>query len=289
MANPSSSDQQAIRPILAFQILNSTDSTTTKKPPLLLLHGGFSSHVDFTYVTPLLASYTLLIPDLPSHGLSTSSSRAIRFDPRDTCALLADLITTNSPSGTVHVVGVSLGGVVGLLLAATYPDLVESVFVTGCGRQTPKSAVGRWVEATILGAILPAIIIVLAWLPASWHHAFYTSMGVRAPPGLQETQRSAAGFGIGWTLAQSLFNGEIGPGLIEKVRAKVLVCCAALDDDAKGTVELGERLKKGNEESRAVLASGMRHVWCCQDEDLFARAVVGWVERSEVVEGLELL
>jgi len=52
---------------------------------------------------------------------------------------------------------------------------------------------------------------------------------------------------------------------------------------------MGKILMRGNEASIAVKAKYMKHVWCLQDEGLFARAVVGWIERAEVVEGLEKL
>lgn len=60
-------------PALGFETIPSIKPSPGKLP-ILLVHGGFSSHHDFHYVAPLLSKdYTILIPDLPSHGISTSS------------------------------------------------------------------------------------------------------------------------------------------------------------------------------------------------------------------------
>lgn len=275
------------RPALSFETIPATNLSLDRLP-ILLIHGGFSSHHDFHYVAPLLCKdYTLLIPDLPSHGISASSK--IPFHPRDTAALLADLVSKNSPTGKVHIVGVSLGGYSALILAALHPNVVETVFVTGCGRVQAESAFRRTMEACVLGAIFPTIIIIIAWLPPSWHKSFYAWQSMKSPDGLQEAQRAAAGWTLGWSLAQGLLNGEFTPQLIERVTARTVVCAAELDDGLPGAKGMGELLQKGNAASLAVQAKNMRHVWCLQDEDFFVRAVVGWIESAEVVEGLEIL
>src|ERR1700728_671806 len=104
---------------------------TLEKTTILLLHGAFSSHFEWDFVIPHLSSYHLLIPDLPAHG---SSMDLGPFSIPYATSLLAKLIRNEAKNGKAHVVGLSLGGYTGLSLAKDYPELVDVVFVTGCGK-----------------------------------------------------------------------------------------------------------------------------------------------------------
>jgi pimeloyl-ACP methyl ester carboxylesterase len=273
-------------PTLNFLSLNPTAPTTTTET-LLLIHSGFSSHRDFTFVTPHLPNYHLLIPDLPGHGRSTSHSTP--FSPTDAAALLADLIAREARDGKAHVVGVSLGGVVGLYLAAKYPDRVRSVFVTGCGRDLRSSLSAGYFGAFVFAVALPTLVLSVVWLPRWLYEWVYGRLGLVVPKGLQEDQRAAAGYGLGFALARALFSGEFGAEMLGRVRARSLLGAAGKDDDVEGTRWMGGELKKGNGASTAVKVPGMRHVWCLQDGELFARGVEAWVGEGKVLEEFEIL
>jgi pimeloyl-ACP methyl ester carboxylesterase len=84
--------------------------------PLLLLHGIGSTREDFTAVRPQLEEdFDVLAVDLPGHGRSPTLAR------RPTVAALADAVEADLDSmqvDRVHVLGNSLGGRIGLELAA---------------------------------------------------------------------------------------------------------------------------------------------------------------------------
>jgi pimeloyl-ACP methyl ester carboxylesterase len=133
---------------LHFETKNPSGTQT-----ILLLHGAFSSHHEWDLVaaTPHLSQYHLLIPDLPSHGRSTSKS--IPFNVADTAGLLAQLITEHAKDGKADVVGMSLGGYVAIYMAQRYPDVIGQggLFVSGCGRPWPQpSGVMMWASGLVM-------------------------------------------------------------------------------------------------------------------------------------------
>lgn len=108
--------------------------------PLLLLHGGGGTamlHFRKEFAE-LAARYRVIAPDLRGYGRS-SPPRAFegdfyRQDGEDMAALLKLLEALPA-----HVCGWSDGGIVGLILAADYPDLVRTLCVWGAeGRILPE-------------------------------------------------------------------------------------------------------------------------------------------------------
>ena len=80
-----------------------------------------SSHEwDIVSRNPHLSTYHLLIPDLPSHGLSFS----IPFNVPDTAALLSDLVSKEAKNGKADIAGMSLGGYTAIYAAQKYPHMI---------------------------------------------------------------------------------------------------------------------------------------------------------------------
>lgn len=91
---------------------------------LLLIHGGMTSLHEWDLVHQTnthLSKYHLLVPDLPSHGRSTSAS--IPFDFPDTAALLADLVAKHGKDGKADLAGMSLGAYMAMYIAAKYSEI----------------------------------------------------------------------------------------------------------------------------------------------------------------------
>lgn len=99
-------------------------------PVVLMLHGIFAEKdhwVDFARAMP--AGYRLVVPDLAGFG---SSGRNAAL-PYDYAAQLRYLVEFLDALGLqdVHVAGSSLGGTLGALLAAQYPQRVRSLAFVG--------------------------------------------------------------------------------------------------------------------------------------------------------------
>lgn len=94
-------------------------------PPLMLIHGFWSSHLEFDDVIDELASdFHVIAPDLPGSGQSEKPNPA-RYDygVESFSEAVADLIAAYG-LGRAFVLGHALGGAVGLTLAASHSELV---------------------------------------------------------------------------------------------------------------------------------------------------------------------
>ncbi|MCO2463526.1 alpha/beta hydrolase [Pseudomonas aeruginosa] len=99
----------------------------TERAPVLLLHGLGSSARDWEYQLPaLLGHYRLLVPDLRGHGRSGKPRGGYSMAGfAEDCAALLDRLGC----GPVHLVGISMGGMIGFQLACDRPDLLRSLTI----------------------------------------------------------------------------------------------------------------------------------------------------------------
>ena len=96
-------------------------------PPLLLIHGLGSSTRDWEKQVELFArEYQVITLDLPGHGRSDKppGPYSIGMFADDTVALVRELGVA-----PLHVVGISMGGMVAFELTVRFPELVRSLTV----------------------------------------------------------------------------------------------------------------------------------------------------------------
>lgn len=99
-----------------------------KPATILLLHGLMSSHREWTRIASSLSEYHLLVPDLPGHR---SSDHLGPFTLSHASELVANLIRAHGHNSSCHAVGFSGGGFVAVEIANRYPELVQSLLVSG--------------------------------------------------------------------------------------------------------------------------------------------------------------
>jgi pimeloyl-ACP methyl ester carboxylesterase len=99
---------------------------------LLFLQGGNVAGWTWYDLAASLSDHHSLIPDLPGFGGSNA-------EPWTTVAEVADsvaaIIRERAHGGRAHVIGLSLGAVVGTVLVARHPDLVRSAMLSGAPLQ----------------------------------------------------------------------------------------------------------------------------------------------------------
>lgn len=95
--------------------------------PLVLIHGfGVSGHI-WQRVLPYLAQhYQVFVVDLPGYGRSTYRETNAPWRLREMAPLLVTWLREMSLS-SVHLVGHSMGGAIAIHLAASTPELVQSL------------------------------------------------------------------------------------------------------------------------------------------------------------------
>lgn len=283
-SNGDQMSDQAIPRNLHFISLNPTGLRT-----LLLLHGTFTSHHAFRLLLSKhhLDDYHIIIPDLPYHGLSTSVE--VPFTLPAISAVIANLISNSARNGKADLIGDDIGGHIAIYMASKYPNVVSSVFTTGCERDYSSTSYSTWMSIkTYLGAILGMVLIPRSWL---------NSLLVRLDMDFNENLLGDMRRTISWPYTRSLFqtlhqDWGTGQGVCEKVMARTLIIAAGRQDIVEGARERGVWLRKGGDSrTKAVVVHGARHAWCLQGGkvDLMARGIRAWVENEELPVEYEIL
>ncbi len=107
--------------------------------PLLFIHGLGSSSRDWEYQVPFFAGdYEVVLYDVRGHGQADKppGPYSIPLFARDLAGLIEGL-----DIAPAHVVGISMGGMIGLELVVDRPDLVRSLVVVN---SVPDMTVRTW-------------------------------------------------------------------------------------------------------------------------------------------------
>lgn len=116
--------------------------------PVLLLHGQGGNGSAWSLQTATLSKgYRVVSPDLRGHGGSsvTRDSYSMAMLAADAAALCGALSV-----GPCHVLGHSLGGMVGLQMALTFPELVRSLVVINSSARGH----GLWIRSFLLKSFI---------------------------------------------------------------------------------------------------------------------------------------
>jgi len=123
--------------------------------PVLLLHGLGSSCQDWEYQIPALArQYRVIAMDMRGHGRSDKPPRpySIKGMSADVEALIEHLRL-----GPVHVVGLSMGGMIGFQLAVDQPNLLKSLCIVNSAPQVKVRSPGdvwQWARRWTLSRLV---------------------------------------------------------------------------------------------------------------------------------------
>mgnify|MGYP000468688987 CR=1 FL=1 len=122
------------------------------KPVILFLHGLGSSVRDWEFQLPYFTNdYRVLLVDMRGHGRSDKPKGPYTMPlfARDVVALLDQL-----KIDSVHLVGLSMGGMIAFQLAADYPQRIRSMTIVNSGPavivRTFKERVGIWMRFFIV-------------------------------------------------------------------------------------------------------------------------------------------
>jgi len=121
---------------------------------IVFLHGANQSGASWGDIAARLSAARMICVDLPG----TAGSRAIPFTGLDDAvdAVVATLCRI-FPGQRLPIVGVSLGGYVGFLLGARYPEIIESVVVSGI--TTRPLVADTWGYGVVSDMLAPLMIL----------------------------------------------------------------------------------------------------------------------------------
>lgn len=246
---------------------------------VVLLHGLFSSHLEWEFVAPHLGEYHLVIPDLPQH----SRSRHIApFSLALAAEKVASLIEKHAKGGRAHVVGLSLGGFITMETIRRYPALVLSGFVSG---SSPFHGWQMWAAERpslvyySLRAMFGILINLRVYLVYNWSWGLLLNLeminelSANLSPELSEASYLAL---REW---QHEAVKEVG---LQDVR--ILAVAGGKQDDVEGIREMGRILRSlgriDGRESCAFVVKNAVHGWDLQFPELFANGVLSWIEKE---------
>ncbi|RIA22359.1 3-oxoadipate enol-lactonase [Ectopseudomonas oleovorans] len=112
--------------------------------PLLLVHGLGSSTRDWEYQIPVLSQhYRVIALDVRGHGRSDKPHEAYRI-----ADFASDVVTLVEylQLPPVHLVGISMGGMIGFQLGVDHPELLRSLTIVNSGPEVKAKSARDWLE-----------------------------------------------------------------------------------------------------------------------------------------------
>jgi pimeloyl-ACP methyl ester carboxylesterase len=244
--------------------------------PVLLLHPLGVDRSFWDGVVPALDGFEVLTYDFPGHGQT-----AVPDEPY-TVEDLADQareLLAEAGHERVDVVGVSLGGLVALRLAADAPDLVRRLVVVDAVPVYPQPMREMWRDRAARAPV-EGMEPFLEPTLALWFTAGRLAEG--GPVVESVRGRFLAGDPRGYALACRALEQADVTGVLDRITSPTLVVCG--EDDAPpftaAARELGERLA----DVRVVWLSPARHAGVLEQPEQFREALAGFLggDRTEV-------
>lgn len=177
--------------------------------PILLLHGLGSSGKDWELVAPRLAArHRVVLPDVRGHGRSDKPAGAygVPLFARDIAALCDRL-----GLASLHIVGLSMGGMIAFELAVTRPDLVRSLVIVNSGPDMVPRTLGframlgiRLLLLQLLGPAALARTIARKLFPKPAQAELRRSIEERLAQNDRDVYMRATRGLIGWTVLDRL-------------------------------------------------------------------------------------
>ncbi|MFC7490403.1 MULTISPECIES: alpha/beta fold hydrolase [unclassified Knoellia] len=230
--------------------------------PVVLLHGGNVASWMWEPQLAALSHRTVITPDLPGFGSRTEETWPGLGGAADDVVHRVEALTGHR---RFHVVGLSLGGLVALHLAARHPGSVASVLASGAPLQ-PVRGLHR------LSARLQLALWERPWFWRAQAAAFRLppdSRGLYVSHGLSVRRDTARG------MLDEIHAGASPTGLDAYAGPMLLVAGEREARVVRTSMNTVTDLPSG---AHTRLAPGMHHVWSIEDPDLFGDMITAWLD-----------
>jgi len=240
--------------------------------PVVFIHGLGSSARDWENQIGFFSKiYQVILFDVRGHGKSDKppGPYSIPLFSRDLIALLEAL-----QIGPLHVVGISMGGMIGLQLAVDAPELVKSLVVVNSGPEmvvrTLKERIQIWQRFLIvrllgmrkMGAVLSGRLF-----PKPEQGELRKVFVERWAENDPRAYRDAMSALVGWSVSEHL----------EKIACPVLVVAA---DEDYTPVEVKATYVKRLQHGKLVVIADSRHATPVEQPDEFNKVVMAFLQST---------
>ncbi len=239
---------------------------------VLLLHGLGSSSEDWGLQLPVLTPrYRVIAVDLRGHGKSSKplGPYSMAMFAEDVAELIEDLDIV-----PCDVVGLSLGAMIALELAATRPDLVKSAVVVNAGPdfipKTLKDKAMVWQRLALvrmLGVERVARLIAGRTLPGEEHAEMRSAVVASLADNDKAAYLASMKAIVGWSVRDRL----------SQIAAPTLVVASEFD---YSPVEAKQRIVDEAQDTRMVVVGGARHLLPVEKPDEFNEILLAFLSDS---------
>jgi pimeloyl-ACP methyl ester carboxylesterase len=239
--------------------------------PVVFMHGSMVAGWMWMGQVDDLPEYRCFLPDLPGIG-NSAITPWVSFS--DTSDKIANMISTKCPGGRAHIVGLSLGGITALHVAAKHPEVVESLIVSGV----------PYGEINILLRILSSVMLKLYSRP--WGaRAIASMLGIPRDESMEAFMKTALQTDpISLrSLTKEVFKSPV-PENLDKVTASTLAVVGEKDTVPAKRAVLYLQDVMPNAAGYSVPRVG--HQWNAENRKLFSEMIRLWVDSRSVPEQL---
>jgi pimeloyl-ACP methyl ester carboxylesterase len=238
------------------------ESGTRGAPSILFLHGVGASGWMWWQQTPAFADFHCLNVDLPGHG---KSNHVAWVSLKDTARQIAVLIEARATNGQAHVVGLSLGGYITLLLLEHYTAHVQRAVISGVtATQMPNRV------------LLGPQIWMMSIMKKRWF-ATRQAKALKLPEALQiafTENLAAMSIETYRRIMEEAIDFEVSPDL-RQVQVPTLLTAGSTESPS--ILQAVEVISAMMPQAEGRVAEGGRHGWNVQLPDLFNAMVRAWV------------
>lgn len=249
------------------------ESGTTGAPSIVFLHGVGASGWMWWRQTAALSDFHCLNVDLPGHG---KSNHITWVSLADTADQIAALIQSRATNRRAHIVGLSLGGYVALLLLEHYAERIDRVVISGVtAAPMPNRA---WLNPQLW---LMSVLMRRRWvmnmqaralgLPPDQQVAFTENWLAMSMQTYRRIYEEAADYAV-----SSALRHITNPTLV-----------VAGGRESKIILQAVDVISKLMPNAQGRLAPGLGHGWNVEAPDLFNAVVRAWVTGSPLPNGLQ--
>jgi len=248
------------------------DMGARRAPPLILIHGYTDSARDWAPLVPFLGSrLRLIIVDLRGHGASSKPEccYALPDFADDIRLLLKRLGVTHA-----HVAGHSLGSLVALTFAATWPEKTDRLILvssTGTSFVTHSSGASDWLAE--IGDLKDPIDANSVFMRDWWQQSILINPEFFS--GRQRHDAAAIPARVWRAIADQSLTGVILSPMLSRIGAKTLLIWGGTDTlvDATGR----DALRTGIKGAEVRMFDSLGHDLIWQDPEAVAKVIIDFL------------
>ncbi|HSR03569.1 MAG TPA: alpha/beta hydrolase [Proteiniclasticum sp.] len=244
-------------------------------PSIVFLHGvGTSSWMWWRQVS-MLPDFHCLNVDLPGHG---ESVHVKWISLADTAHQIAKLIESRATNGRAHIVGLSLGAYIGLLLIEHHANLLDSAILSGV---TSSPIPNRF----LLGPQLWLISVSKRSRKSLEKQAKYLHLASDEQVAFVENFMKMSMMTYR-TIYKEVVKFKVSSAL-EEANVPTLICAGGME--SKVILQAVHMLPEILPDAKGCIAPGLDHGWNLEAPDLFNAMVRAWINQESLPSEIKMV